>query len=216
MNRLVILGSGGHAKVIIDIFMDAGSFEIVGCTSGDPADAGTSVLGIPVIGDDSALPNLFASGVRKAFVAIGDNRLRQKLTRAAGMLGFELVSAVSPRAVISRRAKVGAGVAVMPGAVINVCSEIGDGAIVNTGATIDHDCRLGQHVHIAPGVNLAGCVTVGEGAFLGTGSRLIPGVSVGPWAVVGAGAVVIKDLPGCVTAVGVPAAIIRNHRSEGS
>jgi UDP-perosamine 4-acetyltransferase len=210
-DRVVILGASGHAKVIIDILQDAGGLEIVGCTSGDPGAA--PLLGIPVLGDDSVLPGLYASGVRKAFVAVGSNRLRQKLIRHVSALGFEPVQAVSPKAVVSRRAALGAGVAVMPGAVINVCSRLGDGVIVNTGATVDHDCVLEPYVHIAPGTNLAGCVHLGEGAFLGTGARVIPQISIGPWSVVGAGAVVIRDIPGFATAVGVPAAVIRMERS---
>lgn len=208
MNQVVIIGASGHAKVIIDILEDAGQVEIVGCTSAEPADAGRALLHYPVLGDDSVLPSLRASGIRRAFVAVGNNRVRSKLLANVAALGFEMISAVSPRAIVSRRAELGSGVAVMPGAVINVCSRIGDGSIVNTGATVDHDCVLGSCVHIAPGTNLAGCVRIGEGAFLGTGCRVIPQIAIGAWAVVGAGAVVIQDVPESVTAVGVPAAVI--------
>jgi UDP-perosamine 4-acetyltransferase len=214
MKQLVVLGASGHAKVIIDMLQDAGEVEIVGCTSADLADAGTSLLGIPVLGDDCVLPKLHAAGVSQAFVAVGDNRLRGKLMREVAALGFELANAISPHATISRRAKLGVGVAAMPGAIVNTSSEIGDGCIVNTGATVDHDCVLGPCVHVAPGTNLAGCVTLGEGVFLGTGARVIPKITVGPWAIVGAGAVIIEDIPGYVTAVGVPAAIIAAHGGE--
>jgi UDP-perosamine 4-acetyltransferase len=214
MNPLVIIGASGHAKVIIDMLQDAGNVEIVGCTSGDPADAEASLLGIPVLGDDRVLPHCYEAGVRQAFVAVGDNRLRDKLMRRVVALGFGLANVISRQAAVSCRVKLGVGIAVMPGAIINVCSEIGDGSIVNTGATIDHDCRLGACVHIAPGTNLAGCVTLGEGAFLGTGARVIPKVNIGPWSIIGAGAVVIKDIPGYVTAVGVPAEVIAAHSNE--
>lgn len=205
MERVVVIGGGGHAKVIIEIIQDAGQFEIAGCTVGDSGVS--SVLDVPVLGDDSQLPRIYASGVRHAFVATGNNRLRRSLAEKVLAAGFRLVNAVSPRALLSRRMELCSGVAIMPGAVVNPCSRLGNGCIINTGATVDHDCHIGDWAHIAPGTNLAGCVTVGEGAFLGIGSSVIPKTSIGEWTTVGAGAVVIRDLPAYVTAVGVPARI---------
>ena len=142
--------------MIIDILEQRDELRIAGCTS---AMRGTEeVLGYPVLGTDDCLPGLFSSGVRSAIVAIGDNRLRlDKLCRLRDT-GFELVSAISPDAIVSPRATLGRGVSVMPGAVINVAAGLEDGVIANTGATIDHDCAIGECAHIAPGVNLAGCV----------------------------------------------------------
>jgi UDP-perosamine 4-acetyltransferase len=204
MEQVVVIGGGGHAKVIIEILQDAGLFEVAGCTAPGRE---TRVLDVPVLGDDSQLPRIYASGVRNAFVGIGDNRLRRALAQNVLAVGFNLVNAISPRAALSRRVETGVGVAVMAGAVINACCRLGDGCIINTGATVDHDCAIGDWAHIAPGTNLAGCVTVGEGAFLGIGSRVIPKITLGAWTTVGAGAVVIRDLPAAVTAVGVPARI---------
>ena len=207
--RVVVLGASGHAKVVLEILEEMGNFEIIGCTAA--AAASHEILRYPVLGGDDILPALFAGGTLHAFVAVGDNRIRQKVIRRIRDLGFTLVSAVSHSALVSPRARVGEGAAIMPGATINVDSQVGDGAIINTGATVDHDCIVGECAHIAPGVNLAGNVKVGEGAFLGIGSCAVPGVAIGAWAMVGAGAAVICDLPDGVTAVGVPARIIRNQ-----
>lgn len=208
METVVIIGNGGHAKVIIDMFCEAGSYEVVGCTG---KDVGTGhVLGVPVLGDDSVLHRLRSEGVRYVFVALGDNRARKLKSREVIEAGFEFVNCVSSRAIISRNATLGQGVAVMPGAVVNASAQIGDGAIVNTGATVDHDNFIGDFAHIAPGSNLAGRVQVGEGAFLGTGVRVIPEIKIGAWSVIGAGAVVIHDVPPNATAYGVPA-IVRNR-----
>lgn len=204
MERVVIAGAGGHAKVILEILEESGEFEVAGCTN---KVAGGTLPGVPILGDDGILPELAASGIRSAFAAVGDNRVRRDLIRQLRDAGFRLVNAISRHAIVSPRARLGEGVAIMPGAVINAGAQIDDGAIVNTGATVDHDCHIAACAHIAPGVNLAGCVSVGEGALLGVGSRVIPGVSIGPWTLVGAGAVVIGDIPAHVTAVGVPAAI---------
>jgi UDP-perosamine 4-acetyltransferase len=205
MDPVVIIGGGGHAKVVIELLEDAAQYQIAGCTvSGAEA---SFVLDIPVLGEDSELPRIYASGVRHAIVAVGGNRVRRTLAQMARNIGFQLISAVSPRAIVSKRAELSAGIAIMAGAVVNSCCRLGEGCIVNTGATVDHDCRIGDWAHIAPGTNLAGRVTVGEGAFLGIGSRVIPGITIGEWTTVGAGAVVVRDLPAAVTAVGVPARI---------
>jgi len=205
-SKTVIIGAGGHAKVIIDILQDAG-VPLAGCISANPDIR--DVLGVPVIGGDGELPKLFESGIHSAFIAIGDNRRRRELSRTIRALGFHLVNAISPHAVVARSAKLGQGIAIMPGAVINACARIGDGAIINTGATVDHDCVIGEYAHVAPGCSLAGCVTLGEGAFLGTGSRAIPEVSVGAWTTVGAGGVIIRNLGEHAVAVGVPAIVIK-------
>jgi UDP-perosamine 4-acetyltransferase len=207
----VIVGAGGHAKVIIDILQENDEFELAGCTTLDNHPG--ELLGLTVLGSDEVLPDLFRSGVRLAFVALGGNRVRLSLSERMREMGFGLINVVSRRATVSRRARLGGGIAIMPGAVVNVDTEIADGAIINTGATIDHDCRIGRCAHIAPGTNLAGNVTIGEGAFMGIGSRVIPGCSVGPWSVVGAGAVVVRDLPGSVRAVGVPARVVKTQEA---
>ena len=203
---LVIVGDGGHAKVIIDIFLDSG-VQPIGCTGVDRSRG--DLLGIEIIGGDDQLPRLFAAGTRQAFVAIGDNRKRREISRAVREIGFHLVNAISMRASVSRFARLGAGVAVMPGAVVNAAAEIGDGVIINTGATVDHDCMIGSFAHIAPGTNLGGRVLVGEGALLGIGTRVVPGIKIGDWAVAGAGSVIIRNLEPNIVAAGVPASILK-------
>jgi len=200
--RIVLLGAGGHAKVIADILLESDEMEIAGCvTLGDKG----SLVGFPVLGGDDKLPQLCASGITRAFPAIGDNARRMTAIDRLSALGFTLVNAISRRASVSPRASLGSGVAIMPGAVVNVGSTVSDGAIINTGATVDHDCAIGRCAHIAPGCHLAGKVRVGKGALLGVGVSVIPGLSIGDWTLVGAGAVVIRDLPSQSKAVGVPA-----------
>lgn len=207
---IVVIGAGGHAKVCIESLRAAG--EVVDfCVGGggDPVDC----LGVVVLEGDHHLERLRTEGYGRAFVALGSNRLRAKLGAVVRRLGYELVNAIHPQAVVSPSARIGAGVAIMAGAVINAEAEIGDLAIVNTGATVDHDCRIGTAAHVAPQTALAGCVVVGDGAFLGAGVRAIPGVTIGVNAVVGSGAVVISDIGQGVTAVGVPARVIKQQNA---
>jgi UDP-perosamine 4-acetyltransferase len=201
---VVIIGGGGHAKVVIESLRASGH-AVAAIVDADPTPR--EVLGVPVVGDDLKLPALKEQGLSQLFVAIGDNRLREKLGRKAQSLGFVLVNAIHPSAVISPSAKLGQGVAVMAGVAINADTDVGDLAIINTGAVVDHDGRLGVACHLGPACALAGGVNIGDRAFLGVGARAIPGVTIGADTTVGAGGVVVRDLPEAVLAIGVPAKI---------
>jgi UDP-perosamine 4-acetyltransferase len=209
---IVILGAGGHAKVVIELIREQGGV-IAGLTDSNAAPR--SVLGVPVVGDDTALPRLLAEGVRHAFVAIGDNGARVIAAQAATGQGFVLINAVSRHACVSDSARLGWGVAVMAGAVINAEAVIDDLAIVNSGAVVDHDCRLERGCHVGPGAVLAGGVRIGAGALIGTGASVTPGRSIGAGAVVGAGASVVEDVDPDVVAVGVPARAVRSFPGSG-
>jgi UDP-perosamine 4-acetyltransferase len=205
---VVVLGAGGHAKVVIELIRAEGGYDVVALLDADTTPR--QVLGVPVVGDDAALERLRGEGIAHAFVALGGNALRVKVAAAARKLGYELINAVSPSAVISPTARLGAGVAVMAGAVVNAESRLDDLAILNTRASVDHDCVLGEACHVAPGSALAGGVTVGREAFLGAGTVVIPGIRIGEGAVIGAGACIVKDIPPRVLALGTPARVVRS------
>lgn len=201
--KIVIVGASGHAKVIIDILKSQGSYDIVGCTN--IIGTGERIEGIPIIGNDSVLPLLLEQGVKHAFIAIGNNKIRMAMFDELVQIGFGIVNAISPFAYVSQSARLGSGIAIMPGVVINADSKIEDNVIINTGATIDHDNTIASHSHIAPGCNLAGNVTVEKGAFVGTGAKIIPNVRIGKWSIVGAGSVVIRNVENYTKVFGVPA-----------
>jgi len=202
----VIIGAGPHSNVIVDMFLANGEYTLVGLVDSNSQEP---VLNIPVIGNDGVLEELYKSGVEYAFVALGSNRLREKLCSKAERIGFQIVNAISPHCYISPFAVVGKGVAVMAGAVIQPRTVIGDGDIVNTNASVDHDCVVGDFSHIAPGCAVSGSTFIGSNCLLGTGSRVIDGITIGNKVTVGAGAAVVKDLPDGCTAVGVPAKVIK-------
>jgi UDP-perosamine 4-acetyltransferase len=209
----VLIGAGGHAKVIADILAPRTDLELIGCTDHR---ASGKLLHLDILGDDSLLPLLFERNIRHTFVAIGDNRLRLRIAAYAASIGFQFIQAVSRSAYVSPSALLGQGVAVMPGAVIQPEVHIGDHSIINTGASVDHECRIGKGCHIAPGANLAGLVTVGDGSFLGTGVKVIPGVKIGKSCIIGAGTVVIRDIPDYSRAVGVPARLLNPSGTSGA
>jgi UDP-perosamine 4-acetyltransferase len=210
-DNVILLGAGGHAKVVIEI-LQANGETVDYCVSGTLGP--DTCAGVSVLEGDEHLPLLRQRGYCRAFVAIGSNASRQRMADVVRRVGFQLINAISPHAVISPSVRLGGGIAVMAGAVINAASVIDDLVIINTGATIDHDCHIGSGAHIGPQCALAGKVTVGEGTFLGTGAKAIPGIQIGRRGTVGAGAVVIRNIPDGAVAVGVPARVIKQVHVE--
>lgn len=206
MDKVIIVGAGGHAKVIADIILQNGEYEIAGLIDRK------SVKGfwnIPVIGDDTELSEIRKRGIKYAFIALGANQLRRKLSELVKNEGFQLINVISRHAVISNRVSLATGIAIMPGAIINADTRIGEGGIINTNASIDHEGCLESYVHIAPGCSISGKVKIGENSFIGTGSRIIDGITIGADVVAGAGSVIIKDVESACTIVGVPAKKIK-------
>ena len=202
MKTVWVIGSGGHAKVVIDTLRAAG-FDIGGLLDDDPGRLRRDVLGAPVLGDTSpaAVARL---GVTRAVIAIGANRARAGVAqRLEGRLTWETV--VHPRAYMAGGVRIGEGSVAFAGAVEQPGAAVGRHVILNTACSADHDNEIGDFAQLAPGAHLAGTVRVGEGAFIGTGATVLPGLVVGAWSTVGGGGVVARDVPPGVTVKGVPA-----------
>jgi UDP-perosamine 4-acetyltransferase len=201
---LLVIGGGGHAKVVIDLALRSGEWRVGGVLD-DAADAaGTTLLGCPVLGGTERIGDYVGSGM--AFVvAIGSNAIRERLQATATAAGLVAAALVHPSAVLAESVALGLGAVVMAGAVINADAKIGKGVIVNTGAVIDHDCQIADYCHIAPGVKLCGAVSVGTRSLVGVGASVIPGVAIGSDCIVGAGAAVVSSVPDGSRVVGVPA-----------
>jgi sugar O-acyltransferase (sialic acid O-acetyltransferase NeuD family) len=207
--RLVVLGAGGHGKVVADAARAAGD-DVLAFADADPSRLGLEVMGIPIVAGD--VPSLARYCEREAAmvaVAVGHNAARKRLFGELGAAGVRLASVVHPTATLAPSVQVGAGAVVFAGAIVNVSSLIGAGAIVNTGVRLDHDGSLGEFAHVSPGVSTGGEVLIGEGAHLAVGVSVRNRVRIGAWSVVGVGAAVVSDLPDRVVAYGVPARIVR-------
>jgi sugar O-acyltransferase (sialic acid O-acetyltransferase NeuD family) len=201
---IVLIGGGGHCKVVIETLRASNGLEIAGIVDAERP-IGEKVEGVPVIGRDSDLPKIFRDGISAAFIAVGsvgDTKVRRKI--AERLTGFSFPTVIHPSAQIASSAKVASGTLVAAGAVIQAGSKIGEHAIINTGAIVDHDCSLGHFVHIAPGAVLSGGVTVGDDTHIGTGSRVIESRKIGRGCLIGAGSVVVDDIPDDSKAFGNP------------
>lgn len=207
MKGLLIIGAGGHGKVIADIASALGKWDRIAFVDDKYPDL-TQVLDWPVIGDMEDFRK-HREEYPDVFVAVGDNAVRQKITTWSEEAGFHLPTLIHPRAAVSRLAVIGAGTVINSQSAVNANAKIGKGCIVNTGATVGHDCILSDFVHVAPGASLAGETEIGEGCWIGMRSAVIEQLSVGRGVVIGAGAVVIRNIPDNSLVVGIPARIVK-------
>ncbi len=203
----VVLGAGGHAKVVIAT-MQAGGIRVNSVYDDDAQRWGDSILGVPITGPISELRG--HTNVQ-AVNGIGDNATRERI---ANQYDFDWCTAIHPQAVVHESVRLGAGTVVCAGAVIQPDAVIGEHCIINTSASVDHDCRLDAFCSIGPGAHLCGGVVIGRLAMIGSGVCAIPQAHVGERTVVGAGATVIADLPEGVVAVGCPARVVRQADAE--
>lgn len=204
--KILLIGAGGHCKVILDLLLLGKEYEIAGLIDARSR-PGLKVSGVSVIGTDNDLPRFLKSGIKHCFIAIGsagDPYLRVKLYDFVKKLGFVLPNLISPYALVSTHVVLGEGNYIAPGVFINAGTKIGDNCILNTGAIIEHDCKVGSFVHISPGSLLSGGVTVEDQAHIGAGSIIIQNLKVGKSAIIGAGSVVVEDIRKGAVAYGNP------------
>ncbi len=195
--KIILIGGGGHTKVLIELIRISGKYEIAGILDSRVE----KVLfdeKIPVLGDDSMLPGLKADGVKNACIAVGsirDNSRRERLFRMVKDSGFFVPCLIHPASIVSESGtSLSEGVQIMAGAIVQTGSTIGGNSIINTGAIVEHDCKIGRNVHICPGAVVCGGSTVGDNSFVGAGATVIQGIEIGEDSVIGAGTLVIKNV----------------------
>lgn len=195
-NNIILIGGGGHSRVVIDAIKNAKIFNIYGIL--DPnLRKNTTVSGVKVIGTDDMLTMLFKKGIKNAFISlgsIGSYELRKKIYSNLRRIGFRLPVIIHPKTTIAGDVQLEEGAFIAAGAIINPGTKIGKNVIINTRASVDHDCEIGDFVHIAPGVTLSGSVKVKEGAHIGTGASVIQNIRIGKNAMIGAGQAVRKNV----------------------
>lgn len=201
-DSLLIIGAGGHGKVVADAALLQGSWAEIAFV--DDAPPAAAVLGLPVVGGSQALEGL-CGRFSNAIVAIGNAGRRLALLDELERIGFRLPAVQHPSAVLSPFADVGPGCVLFANSVINADSRLGRGCILNTAASVDHDCTLGDGVHVAPGARVAGGVLIGARSWIGIGASVREYLTIGQHVTVGASAAVVADVADGLTVRGVPA-----------
>lgn len=206
MNKpVVVIGAGGHAKVVIDalLLLDV---QVLCLTDTDPAKHGASVLGIPVLDEDSLLTR-YPPDTADLAMGVGSVRVsqfRREIFERLKSSGYRFKTIVHPSTSIGRDVVLGEGCQIMAGVVIQTGSILGVNVLINTRAVVDHDCEIGDHVHIGPGAVLSGHVTLDADCHIGCGASVIQGIRLGNNVQVGAGAAVVNDFGNGARVLGVP------------
>lgn len=196
MNRLVLIGGGGHCKSVLDTVIRGGLYNEIVIT--DPEiQKGTLVLGVRVVGDDSQLSELFNNGFTDAIVTVGaltNPGLRRIISSKAQEIGFNFPVIVDPSAVVSDSAKIGEGTFIGKNAIVNADVSIGNHCIINSGAIIEHECKIDSYSHVSVGAILCGNVKIGSDCLVGAGCNVKQGVCIGNNSIVGIGSTVLNNI----------------------
>jgi len=210
MENIVIIGGGGHAKVLICVLKKNEKYSIMGYT--DSVDYGP-ILGIVYLGTDEVLTGILQKKIcRYAALGVGQVHIsnkRKEITEKIKRIGYEFPPVISISSIVNEGVVIGEGTVIFDGAVINSGTNIGRFAIINTGVIIDHDCEIGDFVHVATGAVLSGGVKVKGNSMLGSGSTVMQYKEIGEYCMIGSGAVVNVNCPGPGTYIGVPAKQIK-------
>ncbi|MCD8914594.1 acetyltransferase [Staphylococcus simulans] len=210
MNKIFIIGNGGHAKVVKDVINASSKYQIAGHLD-DAIKEKHMVDGLIY----DSLSNI--DEYRNDFlfhIGIGNNLVREKIFEELDIKIEKFPVLIHPSAVIGSSAQIGLGSVVMPNAVINAEAEIGNHVIVNTASVIEHDNKISDYTHVSPNATLTGNVTLGKYSQVGAGATIIPNKRVGKNVIVGAGATVISNIENSCIVAGTPAKLIRSDRDE--
>jgi sugar O-acyltransferase (sialic acid O-acetyltransferase NeuD family) len=192
-NQYILLGSGGHAKVIFDMLIENNIYIDAIATNED------ELLEVfehtKKITDDELLEyNCSKTILINGIGSLPSKAIHKDIFHRFNILGFKFLTLVSKYAVVSPSVILEEGVVVMAGSVIQSGSHIHKNTIVNTNSSIDHDCIVGAHCHVAPGAILSGSVVIGDDVHIGTAASLINNIKVGDHCLIGAGSVIYKDV----------------------
>jgi sugar O-acyltransferase (sialic acid O-acetyltransferase NeuD family) len=195
VNKIILIGAGGHTHSCIDVIEQENQFEIAGLIEKNNLITDTSV-GYPIIGVDNDL-NVLRKKYTYALIGVGQIKspnIRIKLYHLLKELNFTLPIIISPEAYVSKHAQIGEGSIIMHGSIVNKNAKIGKNCIINNKSLIEHDSVIGDHCHIATGAIINGEVKIGNNTFFGSGAITKQGISIGDKCIIGAGAIIKRDI----------------------
>lgn len=217
MIKVVILGAGGFAREVLWVFREANKvdhqWEVLGFIDESPEHHGKMLCDLPILGGFEWFKDANSSEI-KVICGVGSPNTKRYFVDKAESMGLGFCSVIHPSVKMSKYVEVGKGTVITAGNIITTQVKIGNHVSLNLDCTLGHDDILEDYCNIAPGAHISGNVTLKEGVDLGTGAVILQGLTVGDWSIIGAGAVVTTDIPPHVTAVGVPARVIKYHSEE--
>jgi len=215
MKNIIIIGSSGHAKVIIDIVEKEKKFNIIGLID-KFRKIDEETLGYKIIGKEEDIPILIKKhNLDGGIIAIGDNWMRSKVYENIKFIqpDFNFVPTIHPSAQIAKNVTVGNGTAIMAGVIVNSNLSIGNHCILNTNSSLDHDSVMEDFSSLAPNATTGGNVKIGKFSAISLGANIINGIIIEEQSVIGAGSVVLKNIPKFSIAYGIPAKVIRDRKA---
>jgi sugar O-acyltransferase (sialic acid O-acetyltransferase NeuD family) len=212
--KAIIIGAGGHARVVYDILRHNQNVTVESFVDNTRRGSDEDIMGVPVTGDHSVIPELVDDGVELFVVAVGDNDIRRNHYEHLREQGLSPVNAVHPSAEITATATIGTGSVFASSSDISTNAVVGDNVIVNTDALVEHETEIHDHAHVGPGTKIAGRVEIGKGAFIGIGATVKEYITIGEGAIVGAGSVVLDDVPANTVIAGTPAELKRERDTD--
>lgn len=200
---VIIIGNGGHAKVLMDILHTLDR-KIIGFTAPEEE---INCFGIPYIGKDTRVFTFQPDQIElvNAIGSISSTAHRKSIFDIFRSKNYTFATLKHPGSIIAASAEIGEGVQIMAGAIIQPFAKVDDNTIINTSASIDHDCHIGKHCHVSPGVVLSGNVLVEEGTHIGMGTKIIQNIKIGKNVLIGAGSLILRDIPNNKKVFGTPA-----------
>ncbi|WP_299241433.1 NeuD/PglB/VioB family sugar acetyltransferase [uncultured Aquimarina sp.] len=217
MDKILIIGASGHAKVVVEAVELVNEYEIQGFID-TYKKSGDMILGYEILGDESILKELSEKGIKKGVIAIGDNWVRSIMYKRIVELvpDFEFITVIHPGAILSPYSTIGKGTVILASGTVNTHATIGDFCIINTNANLGHDSIMEDFSSLAPGVTTGGTVLIGEFTAVSLGVVILQNISIGSHNVIGAGALVTKNIEDFTVSYGIPAKTIRKRKKGES
>lgn len=216
MEKILIIGASGHAKVIVDIIEKQNKYNIFGFLD-TFKQKGEKLFNYNILGTEDDLNDIVSQNkISGCFIAIGDNYTRKTMASKIFDMNpnITFINAIHPNALIGKNVQIGQGNAIMPGTIINSDSHIGNFCILNTNSFLEHDGKMEDYSSISSGVRTGGNLTLMEGSAICIGATVLENIVIEKDTIIGAGSLVNKNIPNLVVAYGVPVKIIRNRRAD--
>jgi len=211
--NIIVIGSSGHAKVVIDSIEKENKYEIIGLLDRFK-EVGSSSFGYKIIGKEEDLPNLIKMyKIEGGFIAIGDNFIRYTVYNkiSQNIPQFNFIKVIHPSAQIARDVVIGKGTVILANTTISSEATVGNFCIINNNSSLDHGSKMLDYSSLSAGITIGGNVKIGLFTVISLGAKVIHQITIGEHTIIGAGATVLKDIPKYVVAYGTPAKVIRGR-----